>query len=800
MADCRIIGGRGARLLMSLRKRRELQDEDFLPQNQDLKNQESQDLLLPKDKEKPFTKQGKNGSKVQLSCNYIRLNVSGGIYEYSVEFSPPVDHIWLKHQCLKKHEEILGPTRLFNGVHLLLAKQLPDTVLKSSNGNQQEVTLKFVQKKSPSDPDCVRLYNLLLSRIFKVLQLCPIGAGAKGKSKSYFDPINKHVFAKYKLEVWPGYVAAIEQFDGGVFLQLDSSSKVVRSETVLDILADCYKRNSQSFQEVALKRLLGRGIITRYNNKTYRVDNVDFDLCPEDTFTDEHGNTRTFVEYYKDHYDLDIKDTKQPLLVNHVKRSGLESPTIKICLVPELCFVTGLTDSQKADYRMMKEVAQVTRLDPSARQQVVQKFVQNVLDNPNALAHFQAWGLDLCPTPFVLQGRLLGPETLHFGQGQQLILQGSEWGKSLKSVLCPVSLTKWAVLYTCSNTLQNLLKAMKSIAAKCGLDIKAGPRAVVLENDRTDTYVKELRALPSDAELVIVIVPQRRGDRHGAIKKVCCLERPLASQVVLQKTLGNEKKLQSVVQRILWQIACKLGGQLWGIKIPCMKALMAIGIDVYKGSSAGQVVIGIVCSTNDTFSKYYSDVVIHTSDDYLEELAKRLKTCIEKYKESNSGQVPSTCVVYRDGIIHSGQLSSLTKEAHRVKEALGIITKVAYVAVQRRCNARFFKNAEENPKSGTVVDHSVTEKDWYDFYLVPMDVNMGTVSPTHFTVILDDTETSPDDMQRVAYALTHVYFNWTGNVKVPSPCQYSHKLVELVGEHLLKRPHDDDLKSTLYYL
>merc|ERR1712140_31788 len=78
-----------------------------------------------------------------------------------------------------------------------------------------------------------------------------------------------------------------------------------------------------------------------------------------------------------------------------------------------------------------------------------------------------------------------------------------------------------------------------------------------------------------------------------------------------------------------------------------------------------------------------------------------------------------------------------------------------------------------------------------------MSVMQGTISPTHFTVVYDDSQFKPDVMQKLAYALTHMYFNWPGNVKVPAPCQYSHKLVELVGDHLHNKPSDIERKAVL---
>ena len=91
----------------------------------------------------------------------------------------------------------------------------------------------------------------------------------------------------------------------------------------------------------------------------------------------------------------------------------------------------------------------------------------------------------------------------------------------------------------------------------------SGPRAVKLANDRTDTYLKEMRAIidPS-VQLVVTIFPQMKSDRYAAVKKLCCLEMPIASQVINSKTISNEKRLTSVVQKVALQINCKLGGEV----------------------------------------------------------------------------------------------------------------------------------------------------------------------------------------------------------------------------------------------
>ena len=103
-----------------------------------------------------------------------------------------------------------------------------------------------------------------------------------------------------------------------------------------------------------------------------------------------------------------------------------------------------------------------------------------------------------------------------------------------------------------------------------------------------------------------------------------------------------------------------------------------------------------------------------------------------------------------------------------------------------------------NPKAGTVVDTVVTRGGYKEFFLVSQNVRQGTVSPTHFIVVEASEHFKPDMVQAIAYKLTHMYFNWAGQIRVPAPCLYAHKLASLVGEHLHQNP--TMLQERLYYL
>ena len=106
-----------------------------------------------------------------------------------------------------------------------------------------------------------------------------------------------------------------------------------------------------------------------------------------------------------------------------------------------------------------------------------------------------------------------------------------------------------------------------------------------------------------------------------------------------------------------------------------------------------------------------------------------------------------------------------------------------------------------NPPSGTVVDDVVTLPERYDFFLVSQSVRQGTVNPTSYKVIQDNSGLKPDHLQKLTYKLTHLYYNWPGTVRVPAPCRYAHKLADLVGGSLKDEVHPELIQqNVLYYL
>lgn len=148
----------------------------------------------------------------------------------------------------------------------------------------------------------------------------------------------------------------------------------MRNETVYDILKRV-RNEKQDWKTKVDQLLLGTTVLTKYRNKTYRINEITHDMKPTSTFKKD-GKNISYVEYYKvfiltllfveknelsfgiifkikQKYNLEIRDPNQPMLVSKVKKKclygGMESQDI--LLVPELCFASGLTEEMQSNYK-----------------------------------------------------------------------------------------------------------------------------------------------------------------------------------------------------------------------------------------------------------------------------------------------------------------------------------------------------------------------------------------------------------------------------------------------------------------
>jgi len=767
-------------------------------------------------KEEGKVVKGAYGGQINIVSNFfkmVKLPQFTGLFQYNVQFEPAIESGRLKSALLHELDDTIGKTRCFDGMTMFLPKKLPEREqsfqVKTLKGEAVTIKILFTNDIPENSPSIVQLMNIMFRRQLKALKMQLIG-------RNYFDPERKIEIDSHKMQVWPGISTSILQYDKDVMLCADVSHKVLRQQSVLEFLYEMHKSTPQNrFYDVATKKLVGEIVLTRYNNKTYRIDDIDWNTHPSDSFTMQDGSSVTYTEYLKRAYNLTVRDEQQPMLVSKLKaKDQKRGMTGALHLLPEFCSITGLSEELRANFQIMKELAVHTRVSPEARAKSLQAFMSSLHSNAEAQHELGQWNMSFDKQLLRMQGRVFPPEAMQQATAKfSYKAAEADWSRDTRGqrLIAAVNIDKWLLLSTQrdQNVAADFTQTLQKVCGPMGMNVKP-PTMLKLSSDDARTFSNTLKdnlSAGDGNQIVVCIVPNNRKDRYDAIKKICCVERPIPSQVVVSRTLSKKQMLMSVCTKIGIQLNCKLGGEVWAVEIP-LKKLMVIGIDVYHDSlTKGKSIGGFVATMNHTLTRYYSTI---TQQQTRMELFDQLKVCmtaaLRKFNEIN-GALPERIIIYRDGV-GDGMLRDVKDyELPQINSAIqeisgGYAPKMAFVVVKKRISTRLFAasgSGLSNPPPGTVVDDTVTRPEWYDFFLVSQSVRQGTVSPTHYNVVLDTSGLKPDHIQRLTYKLCHLYYNWPGTIRVPAPCQYAHKLAFLVGQSIHVEPAAV-LQDRLYYL
>uniref|UniRef100_A0A1I7U2G9 Piwi domain-containing protein n=1 Tax=Caenorhabditis tropicalis TaxID=1561998 RepID=A0A1I7U2G9_9PELO len=177
---------------------------------------------------------------------------------------------------------------------------------------------------------------------------------------------------------------------------------------------------------------------------------------------------------------------------------------------------------------------------------------------------------------------------------------------------------------------------------------------------------------------------------------------------------------------------------------------------------------------------------------FREEITARLNAFIQ-----NTGVRPKHIVVYRDGICEGDFQRILYEERINIEQCCvdmdpGYQPTITYIVVSKRHHTRFFlkDNAEGhesqgfNVLPGTLVEDTVTTKEYYDFYLTSQIGQLGVAHPTHYYVLHDTWKPMVSFWPTVTHALTYMFCRATSTVSLPAPVLYAHLAAKRAKECL----------------
>eukprot|EP01113_Clastostelium_recurvatum_P033132 TRINITY_DN4349_c0_g1_i15.p1 TRINITY_DN4349_c0_g1~~TRINITY_DN4349_c0_g1_i15.p1 ORF type:complete len:398 (-),score=83.95 TRINITY_DN4349_c0_g1_i15:451-1575(-) len=217
-------------------------------------------------------------------------------------------------------------------------------------------------------------------------------------------------------------------------------------------------------------------------------------------------------------------------------------------------------------------------------------------------------------------------------------------------------------------------------------------------------------------------------DRYDAIKRMHSRELHVPSQCVLLKSLTDQRTVMSVCHKIALQITCKLGGELWRVKLN-VAGTMVVGIDICQNvPKPTQSVAGFCASINQHCTqydlilvqhplelvfylsiylcpcRYYSTVVFQEANqDKIAAIGTCITAALDRFKQSN-GHLPEAVIVYRDGL--SDSTANVERdEIHLLYQAFGMVyeptttPRLTYITVKKRVHTRIFHTKNSSTSS-----------------------------------------------------------------------------------------------------
>lgn len=128
---------------------------------------------------------------------------------------------------------------------------------------------------------------------------------------------------------------------------------------------------------------------------------------------------------------------------------GRDEPVQQINLVPELCTPTGYTDEMRRNFNLMRDVATHTRVGPDSRIRKLHQFNQRVQSNPESVAVFGNYSLELSRELVDINARQLPSRLIQLGQQKTEEPRNADWTNAFQgrhSMFRSEKLARWSAV------------------------------------------------------------------------------------------------------------------------------------------------------------------------------------------------------------------------------------------------------------------------------------------------------------------------------------------------------------------
>ncbi|KAL0387712.1 UNVERIFIED_CONTAM: protein argonaute 4A [Sesamum radiatum] len=378
-----------------------------------------------------------------------------------------------------------------------------------------------------------------------------------------------------------------------------------------------------------------------------------------------------------------------------------------------------------------------------------------------------------------IQGRVLAPPKLRVGSGEDFVPRNGRWNFNNKRLVEPIKLERWAVVnFSARCDMRNLCRDLARCGQMKGISIK--PPFQMFEEKpqfrrtpapiRVDEMIAMIKSgLPGEPQFLLCILPEKKNsDIYG-------------SDLMYFYSLGGINSLLTIEHTP---------------SIPLVSSVptLIVGMDVSHGSPGRSDVPSIAAVVSSRqwplISRYRAAVRTQSPKmEMIDSLFKKVsdtedhgifREALQDFYKSSNQRKPDQIIIFRDGVSESQFTQVLNIELEQIMEACKLLDeswhpKFMLVVAQKNHHTKFFQaNSADNVPPGTVIDNGICHPRSNDFYMCAHAGMIGTTRPTHYHVLYDELDFSPDDLQELVHSLSYVYQRSTTAISVVAPICYAH--------------------------
>ena len=654
----------------------------------------------------------KMGRPVYLMSNFYKFNVNTGgrdvLFEYKMTTSPALTcHTNEEKQKLLKivrkmrdRLEGLFDNHVYWEGFIYSFEKIDDLETLEEVAIEEDeveyiVSIQLHDNLTFNDSKVTRFFRAYMNQMIK-------------KSKLRLTRMGKHFDPRAPLELegvnmYSAYWNTMKCIDGSIYLNLNPSVKFFQQTPIIERIYEL------GDERRVKEELTGRSIMTLYNNRVYKIDELDFTKTPNHKFfCDMHNKNKemTFADYVYENYKMKTTDYDQPMIRHHNDRTGQE-----IYLIPQFCVLTGITEEQKGrNFRAIKD-QMFANAGMKAKQ--ASKFFQTLKNNKADYENFtNKWKIDVQENQLKVKAHVCKMGTI-FGYKKKtydIKDMQRDFSREFNGPFQAKKIQNWAILYSkfSSREFDTFMKQLKQTVTTDYEYACNKPITLQLRGDdrKPQSWIDTVNELTQDGSLdiIICISPGRKGSSpiYEALKYYLQTECPIPSQVVLSETIKkNYKSLRNIVKNIMIQISAKMGHVPWGYKsLPLMnEPTMIIGMDVcHRVGKTKKSVLGFVASLDKYVGRFYSD---SQSQGEKQEIAfsieKLFQQAITEFIKENK-IAPKRIIVYRDAVSEGQSEVTLQTEVPQLVQAIDNLfnaqeitekPKVLFLLANKRIEQRF---------------------------------------------------------------------------------------------------------------